>query len=169
MGKTSGIQSGKKRNQIIFLEYIFISHLKQIQKSLDKYFNQQKNIYPEYSEIPKKILKDSSRHECPNKIFEDLEKDFRAIQINQFSLQANENNCQNNMESTTETLKMAKHILKDIHILKSNILRCDKTTPLKQNLVPRFARAGNKEDRQDKQISSRKHQDNIVGVKRKRE
>jgi hypothetical protein len=42
---------------------------------------------------------------------------------------------------------MDEHIVKDIHILKLNILGCDRTTPLKQNLVPRFARAGDKEER----------------------
>ena len=34
------------------------------------------------------------------------------------------------MKNSWETLKMAKHILKDIHILKLNILGYDKTTPL---------------------------------------
>lgn len=38
-----------------------------------------------------------------------------------------ENNCQRKLENSWETLKMAKHILKDIHILKLNILGCDST------------------------------------------
>jgi hypothetical protein len=38
-----------------------------------------------------------------------------------------------------------EHIARDSHILKLNILGCDRTTPLKQNLVPRFARAGDKD------------------------
>jgi hypothetical protein len=35
------------------------------------------------------------------------------------------NNFQKNLENSQETLKMDKHIVKDIHILKLNILGCD--------------------------------------------
>ena len=83
----------------------------------------------------------------PNKIFETLEKYFRAIQINEISSQENENNFKKNLENSRKTLKMAEHILKDTHNPKLNILECDRTTPLKQNLVPRFARAGDKKKR----------------------
>jgi len=79
-------------------------------------------------------------YKSPNKIFETLEKYFRAIQINEISSQENENNFKKNLENSRKTLKMAEHILKDTHNPKLNILECDRTTPLKQNLVPRFAK-----------------------------
>ena len=57
----------------------------------------------------------------------------------------NENNFKKKSEKKSlKTLKMAEHILKVTHNPKLNILECDRTTPLKQNLVPRFARAGDK-------------------------
>ena len=37
----------------------------------------------------------------------------------------NKNNCQKNLKNSRKTLKMDKHFLKDIHILKLNILGCD--------------------------------------------
>ena len=61
---------------------------------------------------------------------------------------------------------MAEHILKDTHNPKLNILECDRTTPLKQNLVPRFARAGDKKKIQGKGTSSKRDQDNRMGVKK---
>ena len=61
---------------------------------------------------------------------------------------------------------MAEHILKDTHNPKLNILECDRTTPLKQNLVPRFASAGDKKKRQGKGTSSNRDQDNRMGVKK---
>jgi hypothetical protein len=60
-----------------------------------------------------------------------------------------------------------KHIVKDIHILKFNILGCDRTTALKQNLVPRFARASGKDESCGNKISSRWRQDNKVGVEKR--
>ena len=98
-------------------------------------------------EIPKTFLEDSSGHESPNKTFEAREKDFRAIRINWFSLQKNENNFHKILENSGKTLKMDELILKDTHNPKLNILECDRTTPLKQNLVPRFASAGDKKKR----------------------
>jgi hypothetical protein len=38
-----------------------------------------------------------------------------------------ENNHQKNQENSRKTLKMDKHIVKDIHILKLNILGCNRT------------------------------------------
>jgi hypothetical protein len=46
------------------------------------------------------------------------------------ALRKKENNCQKNLENSLEALLMEEHILKDIHILKLNILECDRTTPL---------------------------------------
>jgi hypothetical protein len=60
-----------------------------------------------------------------------------------------------------------EHIVKDSHILKLNILGCDRTTPLKQNLVPRFAWASDKDESQGKKISSRRRQDNKVGIEKR--
>jgi hypothetical protein len=37
-----------------------------------------------------------------------------------------ENNFRRNLKNSRKTLKMDEHILKDIHILKLNILGCDK-------------------------------------------
>jgi hypothetical protein len=42
-----------------------------------------------------------------------------------------ENKCQKNMKNSRKTLKMDEHILKDIHILKLNILGCDNHESLK--------------------------------------
>jgi hypothetical protein len=62
-----------------------------------------------------------------------------------------------------------EHIARDSHILKLNILGCDRTTPLKQNLVPRFARAGGKDESYGKKISSRRRPDNEMGIEKMRE
>ena len=64
---------------------------------------------------------------------------------------------------------MAEHILKDTHNPKLNILECDRTTPLKQNLVPRFARAGNKEERSGEEIPSRIRQEKATIMEKRRE
>jgi hypothetical protein len=60
-------------------------------------------------------------------------------------------------------------ILKDTHILKLDILGYDRTTPLKQNLIPRFVRAGNKIEELGQKISSRRRQDNKMGIEKRRE
>jgi hypothetical protein len=61
----------------------------------------------------------------PNKIFGIREIDFWNFLINGFSSTGKENNRQKNLENSQKTLKMDKHIVKDIHILKLNILGCD--------------------------------------------
>ena len=71
------------------------------------------------------IAEDSSGYKSPNKIFETLEKYFRAIQINEISSQENENSFKKNLENSWKTLKMAEHILKNTHNPKLNILECD--------------------------------------------
>jgi hypothetical protein len=76
-----------------------------------------------------------------------MKKNFRAFQIKiGSSSRINVSNCQKNSENSWKILLIDEHIVKDIDILKLNILGFDRTTPLKQNLVARFARAGDKDE-----------------------
>jgi hypothetical protein len=86
-----------------------------------------KKIYPEESQN----LQGKTREVIwvtrnPNKIFGTHEKNFRAFQIKiGSSSRINENNYQKNSKNSRETLLIGKHILKDTHIPKLNILGCD--------------------------------------------
>jgi len=84
-----------------------------------------------------KIVRDTRVQIKYLKLLKNILEPFKK---NEISSQENENNFKKNLENSRKTLKMAEHILKDTHNPKLNILECDRTTPLKQNLVPRFAK-----------------------------
>jgi hypothetical protein len=77
-----------------------------------------------------------------------MKKNFRAFQVkkNGSSSWINRIVARKIFKTLEKILLIDEHIVKDSHILKLNILGCDRTTPLKQNLVPRFARVGGKDE-----------------------
>ena len=84
-----------------------------------------------------KIVRDTRVQIKYLKLLKNILEPFKK---NEISSQENENNFKKNLENSRKTLKMAEHIIKDTHNPKLNILECDRTTPLQQNLVPRFAK-----------------------------